>query len=195
MQWIVGLLALMVLAILAAVAAVLIALRSKRSDGLSKQLRGLARWLLYGTVLAYFVAQLVGIFGYFVDAPVDIWETGRAMFPVLLSFKLLVETVFYVSILIWADRLLGNLTRRVVFVHENAKHTRQIGEAFLMLFVVEVLGALLLSTAMFLSSGGTFEITTNDAMFLQLIIGFVLLIVASLFEQSIQLYEENKLTI
>lgn len=195
MQWIVGLLVLMVLSILAAVAFVLFALRNKQSEALSKQLRGLARVLLFGTVLAYILAQIVGIFGYFVDAPVDIWETGRVMLPILLTLKLFVETVFYVSILSWADRLLGNLTRRIVFVRENAGHTRRIGEAFLMLFVVEVLGALLLSAAMFLSSGGTFEITTNETMFLQLIIGFVLLIVASLFEQSIQIYEENQLTI
>ncbi len=55
--------------------------------------------------------------------------------------------------------------------------------------------ALALSAAMFFRSGGTFELITNETMFLQLIIGFVLLIVASLFEQSILIYEENQLTI
>ncbi|MCK7461882.1 MAG: hypothetical protein MZU84_07420 [Sphingobacterium sp.] len=63
-----------------------------------------------------------------------------ALFPGLMSLKLLVESVVYVSILIWADRLLKNLTRLVVFVRENALYTRQIGEAFLILFVSEVLG-------------------------------------------------------
>jgi hypothetical protein len=195
MVWLSVLLVLMVVVILAAVAMVLWTLRTHRFDTLSKQLRGLTRILLYGTVAAYFVAQVVVIAGYVTDAPVDLWETNRALLPGLLSLKLLAEAIVYVSILIWADKLLKNLTHRIVFVRENALYTRQIGEAFLILFVFEVLGALVLSAAMFLSSGGTFELVTNETMFLQLIIGFVLLIVASLFEQSIQIYEENQLTI
>lgn len=195
MVWLSVLLILLVVLILATVAMVLWALRSYRFDALSKRLRGLTRGLLYGTVAAYFVTQAVAIAGYVEQAPIDLWETNRALLPGLLLLKLLVEAVIYVSILIWADRLLKNLTNRIVFVHENATYTRQIGEAFLILFVIEVLGALALSAAMFFRSGGTFELITNETMFLQLIIGFVLLIVASLFEQSILIYEENQLTI
>lgn len=195
MVWLSVLLVLLVVVILGAVTMVLWTLRTHRFDTLSKRLRSLTRVLLYGTVVAYFVAQVVVIVSYVAQAPIDLWETNRALLPGLLSLKLLVETVVYVSILIWADRLLKNLTHRIVFVRENASYTRQIGEAFLILFVFEVLSALVLSAAMFLSSGGTFELVTNETMFLQLIIGFVLLIVASLFEQSIQIYEENQLTI
>lgn len=195
MIWLSVFLVLLIVSILGAVAMVLWTLRTHRFDTLSKRLRGFTRVLLYGTVAAYFVAQVITIASYFADAPIDLWETNRALLPGLLSLKLLVETVVYVSILIWADRLLKNLTQRIVFVRENALYTRQIGEAFLILFVFEVLGALALSAAMFFSSGGTFELVTNETMFMQLIIGFVLLIVASLFEQSIQIYEENQLTI
>lgn len=195
MVWLSVFLVFLIVVILGLVTMVLWTIRTHRFDALSKRLRGLTRLLLYGTVIAYFVTQAVAIAGYVDQAPVDLWETNRALFPGLLSLKLLVETVVYASILIWADRLLKNLTHRIVFVRENALYTRQIGEAFLILFVFEVVGALVLSTAMFFGSGGTFELVTNETMFLQLIIGFVLLIVASLFEQSIQIYEENQLTI
>lgn len=195
MEWIGLLLILLVIGLLGFCVAIVLTMRSKNLEQTSSFLAPIVRIVLIATVVGYLILGMVQIVAYIAEPAGDILESNRIAYPLLLSLKLMVEVVFYAAILWWADRLLRNLSAGKVFEQNNANWTKNIGQAFLLLFVVEAVGALFLSAAIFLSSGGTFELRTSSDMFLRLIIGLILLIVSRLYERSIRLDEENRLTI
>lgn len=164
-------------------------------EELSKFLLKFVKVLLLLTIFGYFISQLIVIIAYVSDGYSELMQTSRAVYPVLLSTQLIFELVFYIAILFWADKLLKNLQNKRIFDKENPVFTKKIGQAFLVLFVGETLTGLFIAAAHFFSVGGSFTITTNPIMFMNLIVGFILLIISSLFENSIRIYEENQLTI
>ncbi|MBI9008598.1 MAG: DUF2975 domain-containing protein [Tenericutes bacterium] len=192
---ILALLIALVIVLLGLVIKVLILMHHNRIEEFSTFLQKFVKIILVLTIFGYFLGQFLAIIAYFSDGYSALMQSSRAVYPVLLSLRLVFEVSFYIAIMLWADKLLGNLKINKIFHIDNTKYTKKIGMAFLILFVAEVTTGLLINIAHFASVGGTFELTTSPKMFMYLIIGFILLIVSSLFENSIKIYEENQLTI
>ena len=185
----------LLLALLGLVIKVLILMNNEGIEELSNFLQKFIKIILIFTIFGYFLGQGIAIIAYFSDGYNTIMFSSRVVYPMLLSIRLLFEVTFYIAIMLWADKLLKNLVNKKIFHIENPTLTKKIGKAFLILFVAEITTGLLISIAHFVSVGGTFEITTSAKMFMYLIIGFILLIVSSLYDNSIKIYEENQLTI
>ncbi len=90
--------------------------------------------------------------------------------------------------------LLDNLNNNNIFLDINAKLSQEIGLYFLYLSVTEIVIGFILGFSL-ISSSGSFNIATNNTIFVYIIVGLVLQIISKILQKATEIYEENQLTI
>ena len=111
-----------------------------------------------------------------------------------MIIKQIIVTLYFIVIYKLSSKLLENLSSDVIFDDENVQLTKQLGLQFLYLSITEIVIGILFGIIVF-SSVGTFNIATNNTIFVYVVIGLVLQIVALILKKATRIYEENKLTI
>jgi Protein of unknown function (DUF2975) len=111
--------------------------------------------------------------------------------------KYCIHLLFFVKIFLDSKALLNNLMNEKIFVQSNSRLTRQIGVNFTYLAITEIISGLVFAIGRFSLSlyFKEFRIQTNTTVVLFLVIGLILLIVSSILQKAIEIYEEHTLTI
>ena len=114
----------------------------------------------------------------------------------ILFAKTMIYLVYFTYIFINTQKLLMNLKDDKIFVKENYFYTKKIGQIFLYLALTESLSGLFLDILDVLNGGNfAFNVTTNFTIFIFVIIGLVLFLISKILQKSIEIYQENELTI
>lgn len=108
--------------------------------------------------------------------------------------KQVIDTIYYVIIYKLSTKLLDNLNKKDVFLMENSTYIKQIGLNFLYLSLMEIVVGLFLGWITF-SSTGTFNMATNNTIYIYVIVALVFEVIALILRKATLIYEENKLTI
>ena len=114
----------------------------------------------------------------------------------ILFAKTLIYLVYFTYIFINTKKLLFNLKADNIFLEENYHLTKRIGQIFLYLALTESLAGLFLDFLDVLNGGDfAFNVTTNFSIFIFVIVGLVLFLISKILQKSIEIYQENELTI
>ena len=101
---------------------------------------------------------------------------------------------FFIVIYQIASKLLDNLENELIFDHENVYLTKQLGLQFLYLSITEIVIGMIYGL-MIMSSIGSFNVATNNIIFVYVVIGLVLQVVSQILKKATEIAEENSLTI
>lgn len=160
-----------------------------KQDNINKTIDFLRKFLL---VIG--VAMLLVYISLFIVAIINISESE---YVYVMFVKLIIHTIYYISIFTLAKKLLDNLNNDIIFEEENVESIKKIGSNFIYLGVVEIITGLVLGIFNILSDSSwkEFRLETNPTVILFLIIGNILLIISYILKKAIEIYKENQLTI
>jgi len=114
----------------------------------------------------------------------------------ILFIKTLIYLVLFVRIYQNGRMLIKNLESKEIFVQSNVKYIESIGKSFAYLAIIEVSAGLITQVFYFIAQISTnFMLMFNEAIFIYLAIGCLLLVVSRILHMAIQIHEENQLTI
>lgn len=125
---------------------------------------------------------------------ISLFYIGDGLLIFVYIIKQLITTAFFIFIYFKTVDLIGNLNENNIFSDVNGKLTQEIGLYFLYLSVTEIVVGFILGL-MLLSSINSFNIATNNTIFVYVIIGLVLQIISKILQKATEIYEENQLTI
>ena len=111
-----------------------------------------------------------------------------------MIIKQIIITIYYIFIYQLSSKLLYNLKINEIFTLDNSQFIKRIGLLFLYLSLTEIIVGLLFAIMTF-SSTGSFNVSTNNAIFVYVVIALVLQVVSLLHKRATSIYEENQLTI
>lgn len=114
----------------------------------------------------------------------------------VLFIKTLIYLVLFIKIYQNGRQLIFNLELKEIFVEKNVKFIESIGKSFANLAIVEVSAGLITQFFYFIAEISTnFTLMFNEAIFIYLAIGCLLLVVSKILHMAIVIHEENQLTI
>lgn len=109
-----------------------------------------------------------------------------------------VISLFFTMILIsYGIKFLKNLEEDKIYISENSKYLLEVSRTFIYCFIVNGVTGIILAIVTNIANYPNFDytITFSATYFLYLLLGVVFYVIHMLFERSIELYEENQLTI
>ena len=140
-------------------------------------------------------------FGLLLYIVVSIIITGFAIFSLnsellitAMIVKQIIITIYYVFIYQLSSKLLYNLKINNIFTLDNSSYIKRIGLLFLYLSITEIVVGLFFAIITF-SSTRSFNVSTNNTIFVYVIIALVLEVISLLLRKATYIYEENQLTI
>ncbi|KFZ27626.1 MAG: hypothetical protein KQ78_00165 [Candidatus Izimaplasma bacterium HR2] len=140
----------------------------------------------YGLIIFILSQIILSIFSLF--------YIGDGLLIFVFVIKQLIVTTFFIFIYFKTMNLLDNLNNNNIFLDINAKLSQEIGLYFLYLSVTEIVIGFILGFSL-ISSSGSFNIATNNTIFVYIIVGLVLQIISKILQKATEIYEENQLTI
>ena len=160
---------------------------NKNIDYLSKFLKKFIITLIVVLAISYLIS-IAGLVKYYIDT---------ALLLVVLV-KSIIEIFFLVTICTNLIKFYNNLINDVIFSIDNSQLTKNNGKAFLYYALVEAIGGIVFTVFNNMISsdyGFNYTILISSSFFIYIFLGVVFYLISILFDRSIEIYEENKLTI
>ncbi|AUD64508.1 hypothetical protein BK011_02005 [Tenericutes bacterium MZ-XQ] len=140
-------------------------------------------------------------FGLLLYILVSMIITGFAIFSLTsellitaMIIKQIITTIYYIFIYQLSSKLLYNLKVNHIFTLDNSSIIKRIALMFLYLSITEIVVGLFFAIITF-SSTRSFNVSTNNTIFVYVIIALVLEVISLLLKKATHIYEENQLTI
>ena len=142
------------------------------------------------------IMMVVLIIGYiigFISEFKTIYETE--ILAIIFVIKSLIEMFFIILIGYYSINLLKNLALDKIYDRTNPETLVNISKSFIYYALTSVVGGLVMTTISFLSKNLKLGFFISTSFFIFILLGVIFYVLSLLFERSIDIYEENQLTI
>ncbi|MBN2540753.1 MAG: DUF2975 domain-containing protein [Bacilli bacterium] len=142
------------------------------------------------------VGMLVAILSQVVLTIISLIATTSDVIIVLAVLKQVITTTFLILIYNNVIKLMNNLAKKEIFITRNSYYVKGIGLLFLYLALTEIIVGLIVGVIMFRSYGNfTITFSSDSSVFVYIIVGLAMQIIAKILKMACKIYEENQLTI
>ncbi len=147
-------------------------------------------------ILLFIVSVLI-VSTSLISSIVYIWKDLDINYLILIFIiNSIVDIFFIVVITFYSHCIIKNLRKNIIFDKKNQNSIHEIACAFIYWTITEaILGIIIAIIRNINSVGYEYSITISTSFFIYLLLGVTFSIIEILFERSIEIYEENKLTI
>lgn len=163
----------------------------KDMNYLSKFLKKFMK-IMITIIIISFVITLIASIIEFIDKPLIY----------VVAVERIISFYFILVIANYSMKFVNNLIEDKIFVKENHEYLLEVSKTFFYYSLVSSIGGIVMSlvhsvivetTESFVNTGYT--ITISSSFFMNLLFGVIFYVLSLIFERSVELYEENKLTI
>lgn len=160
-------------------------LKTKSFKLIIKQI-GILVWTTFGVISIILISLIIASLRLVNDNNLELINLISYFFQAFLMLIILKEIRFLIS----------QLKNDIIFDRENVKRTLNIGKSFIIITSIEIISGMVIG---FISFSGSlnkhYGLTLSLPAFVYLLIGFMMIIVSIIYDKSIDIYEENTLTI
>ena len=157
-----------------------------KEDNWDKSLKFLNIMVKFGLV-TFIIVQII-------LTTIALFYINDGLLIFITVIKQIITTTFFIFIYIKTVSLLENLNNNKIFLKDNSILSKEIGLNFLYLSITEILVGFALGVMLY-SSTGSFNIATNNTIFVYILIGLVLQIFSKILYKATEIHNENQLTI
>lgn len=161
--------------------------KNKDINYVSKFLGKFMKILLTIIIISYIISLIIYINFFF--------ELPNLIIAVCASF--IIQGFFIIMITKYGLAFIKNLENDIIYNKDNVTYLTEISRTFIYYSIVEVITGFLVTFIVNIIQYPDFNISTSisTSFFMNLLLGIVFYVISLLFERSIEIYEENKLTI
>lgn len=121
----------------------------------------------------------------------------KSFLVIVIIFESVVNIFIMIEITKYGLRFVNNLNKDILFVKDNSTYLLEVSRLFILYSIINGIGGITLAIIENISNSPNFNysISISTTFFINLLIGLIFYVLHLLFERSIELDEENKLTI
>lgn len=141
-------------------------------------------------LIILFICQGIGIFASLV-------EYVDSILLLIVIVKSVIEIYLYIVIAKYSLRFIKNLINDEIYVHSNVECLIEISRTFIYFAIINSIAGIVLAIFINLieSPNFNYSINVSTSFFMYLLLGVVFYVISLLYSRSIEIYEENQLTI
>ena len=163
----------------------------KDMNYLSKFLKKFMK-IMIGVIVISFIISLIASIIEYIETPLIF----------VVAVEKIISLYFILVISNYSIKFVNNLIEDKIFVKDNHEYLLEVSKTFIYYSLISAIGGIIMSivhgviinvTETFVNT--SYTITISSSFFMNLLFGVIFYVLSLIFERSVELYEENKLTI